>query len=910
MAFLGYSDAVSNRIADAGFEVLAGNEPNVATAPWFTSGEGGDESFITDTNRAHSGSQSGLFKFYYDNGAFVQNLNIQVDPSREYEASIWMLTGEPSSNSTHTNAPTLNATIYTAASPAGPYTYRKGFFWGGQNREQGVWEKFSGVVIGSEMAEWAGEYIQIRFAKPNVSVSHRIWIDDAFFGEIPEADAAVSVDVSAGEHVVTKMAMGTGLVYSWYADSMFSDGEVAHIIKDIGLGALRWPGGAVVTFYHWNDLNGQGWMDHWNPAYDTANDQPPENFMDLDEYLALIDETGAEIMLGVNMSSGIEWGREAEAIAEASNLMVYCQSRGYDVKYIYFDNENFQSGNNYNYDSDGDGEAWNAALYAQQFNLYAAAVKATFPDAKLIANARNNVTGPAFLSDMQTMLSIAGTNIDFVDLHYYWEWNTASWDSWKSQLPMTRAGAQTYQESIEYANALFASEGYPNIRAAVLEWNIGPGPWMTDPGHNNFKTALMQSEMQMQFLSAGLDIGLLYTLESTNVDPLNDKHVIHNSDPNATALWMWLFSKTVGKTVVQSSSPTAGIYMVALKGDDGELAVYLLNKTDQELNVEFDLGGYVVNEVSEAWRFHDGGTGRGELQRIGLWEMGGNHRTTLKSDSMNMVLFNGPAAVAPARPTLDARIVQPVSDGLLVGWYTTAGKPDTSVSGVSGSLMTSRLYDVDDSAGSDDGTFGTVLSGASTDLTAYAVQATNGSDTVVFSIENQSGLPLRLDAVCFDYSRWWQSSPKDIALVYESGDFSGVSNGTVIQSAVDLPNIGKTGDWSDFEWGLTNLNDRVLDHGEEVLFSLNVFNADAIWANGAFDNIAITGGTASNAVDSLLVAWRAETAKEYTVMHASSLLSNSWEEVSEPVSGIPADMSVSVPVEASGFYRLQVSPSN
>ena len=81
------------------------------------------------------------------------------------------------------------------------------------------------------------------------------------------------------------------------------------IIRDIGMGALRWPGGAVVTFYHWDDLNGLGWTDSWNPAYDSADNQPPSAFMDLDEYLNLIDETGAEIMLGVNMSSGIEWDR-------------------------------------------------------------------------------------------------------------------------------------------------------------------------------------------------------------------------------------------------------------------------------------------------------------------------------------------------------------------------------------------------------------------------------------------------------------------------------------------------------------------------------------------------------------------------------------------------------------------------
>ena len=495
-------------------------------------------------------------------------------------------------------------------------------------------------------------------------------------GPVLQAPAAVYVvDVDAGvqEHEVTKMAMGAGLVYSWYPDSMFADGEMAHIIQDIGLGGLRWPGGAVVTYYHWDDLNGQGWQDNWNPSYNPVSDLPPEKFQDLDEYLALIDETGAEIMLGVNMSSGIEWDREAEAIAEASNLMVYVQSQGYDVKYIYFDNENFQDGNNYNRDDDNDGEAWTPTTYAQQFNLYATAVKATFPDAKLIANARNSVSGAAFLSDMQTMLSIAGANIDFVDVHYYWSWATATWDIWKSQTPMLRGGGQTYKESIEYANNLFAAEGYPHVRTVILEWNIAPGPWETDPAHTKFKTALMQSEMQLQFLQAGLDIGMLWALDVPSVDPTSDKHAIHNNDPNATTLWMWLFSKAVGNTVVQSSSPASGVYIFAAKGDQGELLVWLLNKTDNNHTVELNISGYTVNNVSEAWRFHDEGDGRGALMTIGLWEVAGKKRTTLRADSLNMIGFNYPSNTLPEQVEIEARLVEPVPDGILVAWDGLSG---------------------------------------------------------------------------------------------------------------------------------------------------------------------------------------------------------------------------------------------
>ena len=121
------------------------------------------------------------------------------------------------------------------------------------------------------------------------------------------------------------------------------------------------------------------------------------------------------------------------------------------------------------------------------------------------------------------MLGIAGSYIDYVDIHWYWEWDNASWILWKSERPMKRTNStQTYGDSVVYANNLFASLGYPHVKTAVMEWNLGPGPWTTDPEHNLFKTALMQTEMQMQFLQAGLDIGLIYALQSPLVAANDD----------------------------------------------------------------------------------------------------------------------------------------------------------------------------------------------------------------------------------------------------------------------------------------------------------------------------------------------------------------------------------------------------
>ncbi len=769
---------------------------------------------------------------------------------------------------------------------------------------------------------------------------------------------SVTVSTGAAEHAVTKMAMGSGLVYSWEPDALYADGEVAHIIKDIGVGTLRWPGGAVVTYFHWDALNGNGWTESWNPAYDPVDDKPQEDFMDVDEYLALIDRTGAEIMLGVNMSSGKEWDREAEGIGDAVALVQYVKDQGYDVEYIYFDNENFQPGNNYNNDANGDGGSWNPTNYAESFNLYAAAVKTVFPDAKLIANYLNNVTGSAFEAAMQTMLGIAGDNIDYVDIHWYWKWNTASWDLWKTQLPMLH-GSVAYKDSVIYANNLFTTLGYPHVKMAVMEWNIGPGPWMTDPEHNGFKTALMQMEMQIQFLRAGLDIGLLYALQSPMVAANEDKHVLHSGNPNATALWMWLFSKLIDKTIVESSASVTGIYTVTAKGSHGELVTYLLNKTDSDQTVELNIPGYTVNEVNEAWRFTDDGAGNGALQKIALWEINGRKRTTLKADSLNMIGFNYPMEDTDGDGMVDAWEIsafgfitiadetsdtdgdgfsdykefiagtdpndpqtalsmqhtlftpeEPFAETLLIGWDTSSKTADMAMPGVSGSLATGNLSAVDGTAGSTDGSFGT-STGAATALTAYAVRTadTGENDTLGFQIINNTGLDLHLSTIHFDYSRWYAASPQNVTLTYAWGDLD-MANATVIASATEVPTTGKVNDYSDFNWSLTSLPDQILASGEKANFNLVASNASNESTNGAFDNVAISGsGVSTGAGTSMQIVWRGQTGRNYQLMQTTNLAAGTWQPATAPLQGVPGDNSASADFETPPiFYKLEVSP--
>ncbi|GAB1308883.1 hypothetical protein KH5_15660 [Urechidicola sp. KH5] len=437
------------------------------------------------------------------------------------------------------------------------------------------------------------------------------------------------------------MIQGHGLVYSEEDDAIYNNGTMAQIYQDVGAGFLRWPGGTVATMYHWNNLSGVGWIDNWNPSYNDANDRPAAEFMDLNEYITLTNAAGTEPMLGINMSSGMEWNREADAIQEAEDMINYCLNNGFNVKYFYLDNETYHHGNGYNKDVDGDNEEWTPLLYAQKINVYAAAIKALVPDAILIANWTDKVR--TNISAYTTIINTAGNNIDYIDVHWYWKWGVANWNAWKATTPMENDtdwyDGGTFVEEIEYFNNLTTSLGKPHIKLAALEWNIAPGDFHSNPAHTEFMQALMQSEMQLQFIQGGLELAAMWTTQwadYANSDFMTLVDSDDNYSPTPTALMLELYKNAINGELVSSTiSDNQILTATILKGD--KVYVYILSKDDAQNNVEFNFTGVDVLSVHEAKRFKDPGV----LQDIGLWNHAtrGSYMANIQANTLTMVAF-------------------------------------------------------------------------------------------------------------------------------------------------------------------------------------------------------------------------------------------------------------------------------
>ena len=262
---------------------------------------------------------------------------------------------------------------------------------------------------------------------------------------------------------ISSHLLGFNIVYAYESDSIWSDGKIEGYLKDVNASVMRYPGGTVCSFYHWNKLTGEGWKDSWDPV-NPVTPKAKSEFMDLDEFISLSGRIKTTPLLGINMSSGRRWNRLDDGVKEALDLMKYCREKKFKVKYWFLDNEPYQK--------DSNGGSKTIEEYAGLVNLFATKMKEFDPGIKIIVNWNSAFRNQR--DEYQKLLKIAGANIDIIDAHWYWSWNKPTFEKWLSKTPMAPFTGESYSTEIAYFRQMVRDFGYPNIQLASLEWNVGP----------------------------------------------------------------------------------------------------------------------------------------------------------------------------------------------------------------------------------------------------------------------------------------------------------------------------------------------------------------------------------------------------------------------------------------------------
>jgi len=404
---------------------------------------------------------------------------------------------------------------------------------------------------------------------------------------------------------VSPNLLGFNIVYAYEADSIWSDGKIEGYLKDVYTSVMRYPGGTVSSYYHWNELTGEGWKDSWDPE-NPVKSKAESAFMDLNEFISLARKTGVTPLLGINMSSGWRWNRLEDGVREALELMKYCRDNNFNVKYWYLDNEPYQP--------DSNGGSKTIEEYAGLVNLFAARMKEFDPDIEIIVNWNSAFKNRN--SEYQKLLSIAGNNIDIIDGHWYWSWSNPTFDKWLLNTPMQVWTGGSYLAEIEYFRQMVKEFGYPDIKLASLEWNVGP---VKDNQLTSHQCALIQSEMLMQFMTGGLDMATFWPIQGAGT-ALAPRNFVNRNDRSAQPVYkiFKFLGKVQGGDIFKAEVITDlanVLYFVSADETGDNIRVCFLNKNMNNIRVDIETDLFEQMELiaANAFVLKNQGTGSDNL---------------------------------------------------------------------------------------------------------------------------------------------------------------------------------------------------------------------------------------------------------------------------------------------------------
>jgi alpha-L-arabinofuranosidase len=194
--------------------------------------------------------------------------------------------------------------------------------------------------------------------------------------------------------------------------------DVLELVRELGPGVVRYPGGNFVSSYRWED--GVGPVGERPTRLELAWRQIEDNSFGLNEFLAWTHVAGVEPMLAVNLGTrgvqeacdlleytnhpgGTYWSdlRVRHGVAEPHGIRLWCLGNELDGPW--------QIGQK------------SAAEYGRLANETAKAMRAVDPRVELVLCGSSSASMPTFGEWEATTLELAYDNVDHISLHAYYE---------------------------------------------------------------------------------------------------------------------------------------------------------------------------------------------------------------------------------------------------------------------------------------------------------------------------------------------------------------------------------------------------------------------------------------------------------------------------------------------------------
>jgi alpha-N-arabinofuranosidase len=266
------------------------------------------------------------------------------------------------------------------------------------------------------------------------------------------------------------------------ADEAGFRGDVATLVKELGVPMLRYPGGNFVSNYDWED--GIGPVDQRPTRLDLAWRSLEPNRVGTDEFVAWSRRVGSEPMMAVNLGT--------RGVPAARNLVEYCnhpsgtywsdlrRSNGaespHDIKVWCLGNE-----------LDGPWQIGHktAAEYGRLANEAGKAMRRVDPSIELVACGSSNSRMPTFGRWEQTVLEESYDVVDYVSLHSYYEQRGDDRDSFLAAAVDMDRFIESVVATCDHVRAIGRHQ--KRINLSFDEWNV----WYISrfAGENNLEWA-------------------------------------------------------------------------------------------------------------------------------------------------------------------------------------------------------------------------------------------------------------------------------------------------------------------------------------------------------------------------------------------------------------------------------------
>jgi len=379
-------------------------------------------------------------------------------------------------------------------------------------------------------------------------------------------------------------------------DSQLGTPAVSDLLKSAGVRMMRYPGGSYGDIYHWKDNTAPG-------GYVAPN-------TDFDTFMGSVQRVGAQPMIIANYGTGTP--------EEAADWVRYANvTKHYGVTYWTIGNELYGNGH-YGANWEADNHADKSPTgYANGVVAFADAMKAVDPTVKIGAVLTMPANWPdAVVADgdpgnwNKTVLSIAGSKIDFVDLHWYPGGGSAA-ESLTKPAQLTDALYLVRQQLSKYAGS-----NASRIGISLTETNVGVGQ-NTQPGAlylaDAYSALLEQGVFTVNWWDVHNGIGTVSTvagqtdygdfgmLSSANCTPDGSTCEPALNTPFAPYHGLSIVNMFArpGDQFIRAATDQPMVTAHAARRPNGDLAVLLVNKDpDNSYPVTIDYAGFTPSAAA------------------------------------------------------------------------------------------------------------------------------------------------------------------------------------------------------------------------------------------------------------------------------------------------------------------------